>query len=271
MPSYVVVGASRGLGYTFLKVLATDPNNTVIGLVRDDVAVQKRLVEDGLTSVRVFKADVTNLEELKAARTNIEEVVGGIDYLICNAVYKTTATLLRNLAEYPDDLDYLETEISKSFKVNVVGLINTINVFMPLVQRSSIKKIIALTSGMGSCAFTNDSGIDGGIPYSVSKAAVNMLVAKYNVTYKSEGVLTMGICAGSVDTFEGERPSFSEKDTARFGEFGTKLQAYSARFAGPVPPEDGARQLLKVMHASSIEGGNGGTCVSYFGSTSQWL
>lgn len=82
MPSYVVVGASRGLGvcyphlnyahhssnskqYTFLKVLAADPSNVVIGLVRDVVAVQKRLDEDRLTSVRVFKADVTNLDQLK--------------------------------------------------------------------------------------------------------------------------------------------------------------------------------------------------------------
>lgn len=83
MPSYVVVGASRGLGvcdphlnsvqnhssnskqYTFLKVLATNPTNVMIGLVRDVDTVQKRLDEDKLTSVRVFKGDVTNLDQLK--------------------------------------------------------------------------------------------------------------------------------------------------------------------------------------------------------------
>ncbi|CAH0025610.1 unnamed protein product [Clonostachys rhizophaga] len=271
MPSYVVVGASRGLGYTFLKVLAADPNNVVIGLVRDVVAVQKRLDEDGLTSVRIFKGDVTNLDQLKAARASIEEIVGAVDYLIFNAAYKSREAIVRNLAEFSDDLDFLEAEITKSYRVNVIGLINTITVFMPLVQRSSIKNIIALTSGMGSCDFVNQSGIDGGIPDSVSKAALNMLVAKYNATYKSEGVFVMGICAGSVDTFEGVAPSFSESEAARFGEFGAKLKAYSPRFAGPVPPEDGTRQLLKIIYASSLENGNGGTCVSYFGSTTKWL
>ncbi|VUC30101.1 unnamed protein product [Clonostachys rosea] len=272
MPSYVVVGASRGLGYAFLKVLATDPSNVVIGLVRDDAAVQQRLDKDGLSSsVRLFKADVTNIEELKAAYTSIEATVGAVDHLICNAGYKTTATLLRNLAEYPNDLDYLTTELTKSFQVNVIGVINTINVFMPLVQRSSIKKIIALTSAMGDCAFINETGIDGGIPYAVSKGGLNVLVAKYNAAYKGQGVLIMGICAGSVNTAEGQMPSFSESDMDKFREMGGKLQAYSPRFAGPVPPEDGARQLLKVMDASSIENGNGGKCVSYFGSTSRWL
>jgi NAD(P)-dependent dehydrogenase (short-subunit alcohol dehydrogenase family) len=146
-------------------------------------------------------------EGQQAARASIEEIVGAVDYLICNAAYKSREAIVRNLAEFTDDLDFLETEITKSYRVNVIGLINTITVFMPLVQRSSIKKIIALTSGMGSCDFVNQSGIDGGIPDSVSKAALNMLVAKYNVTYKSEGVFVMGICAGSVDTFEGVKPS----------------------------------------------------------------
>lgn len=53
---------------------------------------------------------------------------------------------------------------------------------------------------MGDCDFVNETGMDGGAPYSISKAAANMVVAKYNATYKSDGVLVMGICAGAVDT-----------------------------------------------------------------------
>ncbi|VUC35715.1 unnamed protein product [Clonostachys rosea] len=272
MPSYVVVGASRGLGYAFLKVLASDPENIVVGLARDDVALKQRLGKDGLaSSVHTFKTDVTNVAELKAARTEIEKVVQSIDYLIYNTAYKTIATLTRNLGEFSDDMDYLESEIDKSMKVNVMGAILTIDVLMPLVLRSSTKKIVALTSGMSSCEFTNDTGIDGGIPYSISKAGLNMLVAKYNATYKSDGVLVMGICAGYVNTLEGGMPSLSERDQARFQDFGAKVQAYATKYAGPVPPEEGASQLLKVMHNSSLVNGNGGTCVSFFGSTTKWL
>jgi hypothetical protein len=34
----------------------------------------------------------------------------------------------------------------------------------------------------------------------ISKAVVNIVIAKYNATYKGDGVLVMGICAGSVNT-----------------------------------------------------------------------
>lgn len=82
-------------------------------------------------------------------------------------------------------------------------------------------------------------------------------------------VFLRGTCSIASANFEVH--IVSESEAARFGEFGAKLKAYSPRFAGPVPPEDGARQLLKVIYASSLENGNGGTCVSYFGSTTKWL
>lgn len=39
-------------------------------------------------------------------------------------------------------------------------------------------------------------------PYSISKAAVNAAVAKYNALYKREGILFMAISPGFVDTGE---------------------------------------------------------------------
>ena len=141
-----------------------------------------------------------NKLSLQAAAAEIQNVFGSVDYLICNASYSSRRTLLRHLGEFSENPDVLKDELELAFQVNVVGLINTINTFISLVQASSIKKIVALTSGMGDCDFVNESGIDGGAPYAISKAGVNMVVAKYNTTYKSDGVLVMGICAGSVNT-----------------------------------------------------------------------
>lgn len=43
-----------------------------------------------------------------------------------------------------------------------------------------------------------------GTQYAASKAAVNMLVAKYNVAYGPKGILFMSISPGLVDTSEGK-------------------------------------------------------------------
>ena len=40
-------------------------------------------------------------------------------------------------------------DINKSFSVNVVGVFNTINKFLPLIKRGKEKKIVAISSGMG--------------------------------------------------------------------------------------------------------------------------
>jgi len=68
--------------------------------------------------------------------------------------------------------------------------------------------------------FINEAEVDIAAPYSISKAGVNMVIAKYNVTYKQEGILFMGICPGSVDTAE------QPKSPRTFREAGLYLNAY---------------------------------------------
>jgi short-subunit dehydrogenase len=86
MPSYVVTGVSRGLGvsftcplpsrsksvfyyqYEFLRQLSSDPENTVIGLVRDKPATDKKLPEElkgQLSKVHILQADITDYDTLK--------------------------------------------------------------------------------------------------------------------------------------------------------------------------------------------------------------
>lgn len=64
MPSCLVTGASRGIGFEFLRQLSADPANTVIALVRDKAATQKK-VDDELAraNVHVLQADITDYAE----------------------------------------------------------------------------------------------------------------------------------------------------------------------------------------------------------------
>lgn len=53
--------------------------------------------------------------------------------------------------------------------------------------------------------FVNEIGIFHGPPYSVSKAAASLLVAKFQASYRDQGILFLSLCPGAVDT-DANRP-----------------------------------------------------------------
>ena len=91
-------------------------------------------------------------------------------------------------------------DLASSFRTNVIGVIQTINAFVPLLRKGTAKKVLTLSTGMASTDFINEVEMDVAAPYAISKAAVNMAVAHYNALYKKEGILFMAISPGYVDT-----------------------------------------------------------------------
>lgn len=69
MPTYLITGVRTGLGYGFVEVLARDPANTVIGIVRDKEATEKKLAADGIEGVKILEADINDLPALKVSYT----------------------------------------------------------------------------------------------------------------------------------------------------------------------------------------------------------
>jgi NAD(P)-dependent dehydrogenase (short-subunit alcohol dehydrogenase family) len=88
MPSYLVTGASRGLGYEFIRQIAKDQSNVVIGLVRNKAATDERLATDGISNVTIIEADITDLDAQRRAAAETAKLTGGsLDYLINNAAF----------------------------------------------------------------------------------------------------------------------------------------------------------------------------------------
>lgn len=104
-----------------------------------------------------------------------------------------------------DDPQTLIKDLQSSFEVNVIGVINTVNTFIPLLSKGREKKVFTLSTGMADIDLINQVDIAVAAPYSISKGAVNVVVAKYNALYKSEGILFMAISPGFVDTGENAR------------------------------------------------------------------
>ena len=82
----------------------------------------------------------------------------------------------------------------------MVGVIKTVNTFVPLLLKGREKKVFTLSTGVADVDLINQVDIAVAAPYSISKAALNMAIAKYSALYKSEGILFMAISPGLVDT-----------------------------------------------------------------------
>ena len=131
MPSYLITGASRGLGYAFIRHLAAIPGNTVIGMVRNKEATLARLEMDGIANVKIVEADITDREALTTAYAEVTDInKGSLDVLINNAALVNERSAYKTLVD--DDPIALEDDLMTSFRANVVGVAKTINTFLPL-------------------------------------------------------------------------------------------------------------------------------------------
>ncbi|KPM42974.1 hypothetical protein AK830_g3545 [Neonectria ditissima] len=270
MPSYIVTGASRGLGYAFLKVLALDPANTVVGLVRNVEAASRRLAADGVTNVHVFPGDITDEASLKLAAEETGRIVGckGLDVLINNAAYISETSALKSLQDFEHDVQSVIDDAQKSFDVNVVGVLKTVFAFLPLIQRGTLKKVVAISSGMADIDFINETKLSNAVPYSMSKAALSTLFAKLNASYEDQGILFFSLCPGLVDTAEGNADLLNE-DILLLRDINAKFDLYAPGFE-PSGPLESAESCLAAIGRSSIEGGHGGSFLSHNG-TRRWM
>lgn len=121
---------------------------------------------------------------------------------------------------------------------------------------------------MADLDLVNAFGIPIASAYSISKAAVNALVAKYNAALgKSEGILFMAISPGLVDTSEGA--PMSEQDIEGAKAMGAAFAQYAPHFKGPITSQESVELQTKVIESATVET-MGGAFVSQFGNK-QWL
>ncbi|PWY68968.1 NAD(P)-binding protein [Aspergillus sclerotioniger CBS 115572] len=271
MPSYVITGASRNLGWEFLRQISNDPNNTVIGLVRNKLETDKKVLEElqDRTNIHILQADITDYAALQNAAAETANITGGgLDYLIANAGAVAHFDAYDPIGVLGQQPDILENELMTMFQVNVVGNIHLFNLFVPLVRKGEVKKVIAISSGQGSLEIIPKLKIKVASLYAISKAGLNTAVAKFAVQYAEEGILFMSICPGMVDT--GRYVGATPEQLVGLGEMLKSFTEYAPHFKGPSTTEAAVKDVLSVINKSSVEKGDSGTFVSHYGNQ-QWL
>ncbi|KAF3074082.1 hypothetical protein CFAM422_003842 [Trichoderma lentiforme] len=265
MASYLVTGASRGIGFEFVRQLSADANNIVIALVRDKEATERKIAaEITASNITVVQADITNIKDLQAAVAIISEITNGtLDYVIANAGKISDWSGLDDVQDLGlADPKLLEEDMLDLFRINVVGNAHLFNLVVPLVRKGIAKKVIAISSGLAEPIMTTKWKLTLGYPYAVSKGALNTLITKFQAQYIDEGILFLAVCPGTVDT--GHLVNPNEKQQNNLMAMGAAFQKYQPNFTGPVRPSEAVTDVLKVVHNATIEKDAGGF-VSHFG------
>jgi NAD(P)-dependent dehydrogenase (short-subunit alcohol dehydrogenase family) len=189
--------------YEWLHQLSKDSGNTVIGLVRSVDKVQAKLDADAISNVHIFAGDMVDSTSLNKAALEISKITPGIDYLIVNGAYLTLKSARFNPSEFTGRAAELREEMIDSLDVNVLGVIYSINAFLPLVRKGTVKKITVISTGMADADTAVQHDIPGSLIYASMKAATNMVVAKYAVELRGEGIVVLALSPGVVNTHEG--------------------------------------------------------------------
>ncbi|KAG0648368.1 putative oxidoreductase [Hyphodiscus hymeniophilus] len=266
MPSYAVIGASRGLGFEWLRQLSSVAGNTVVGSVRDVRGTQEKLKAANITNVTLLSAEMKDYKSLNAMAAEAAKVLpNGLDYLIVNGAYQPQESFPLPPTAFIGKEDLLRDDMLESLEVNVLGPMYSINAFLPLLRKSSIKKIIVISTGMADPDPVVPSGAAFGVPYASIKAALNMVVAKYAAELQPEGITVLALSPGLVNTAE-KAPT--PEGMAMYGAMVQTFQTLYPKFQGPISPEESVTMQAKVIEKLGMA--ETGQFLSHYGNK-QWL
>ncbi|OBZ72809.1 putative oxidoreductase C24B10.20 [Grifola frondosa] len=262
-----VAGDRARIGLEFVRQLSADQNNIVFGLVRNkSTATTLADLQRERPNVHVVQADIVDSKALKAAAAEVAKVTGGsLDYLINNAAFVDDEKSGLTLDRFPSE-EVLEKELQKSFTINVIGVVHTTNAFLPLLRAGRTKKVVALSTGLADVELTLVSGFAVHAPYSISKVALNMAVAKYAAEFRGEGFVFLAVSPGLVNTKQS--PPTPEELELFKGMVADFKKAAPEWDGNPISPEQSVRLMLGVVDRATVA--DTGAFVSHFGNK-RWL
>ncbi|KAK7026196.1 NAD(P)-binding protein [Favolaschia claudopus] len=266
MPSYVVTGASRGIGLQFVKHLSADEQNQVFAVVRNK-ATANFLHELGRKNVTIVEADVTDAKALNAAAAEVAKLTNNkLDYLINNA--GSASFLGLTIDQFPSS-EELEKDLIDTFRNNTIAVIHSTNAFLPLLKNGSTKKVLTLSGASGHLGFTLHANAPGMVAYSIAKAALNMAVAKFAARYRADGFVFLSICPGMVDTSATQPAPPSAGAMEELKLLSKGLSNVMPSIPAPISPEESVKMQLDVFSDWPLE--RSGEMVSHFGNETRWI
>ncbi|KAL6232363.1 hypothetical protein BDW75DRAFT_247272 [Aspergillus navahoensis] len=196
MATYLVTGASRGLGLELATQLAASPSSEVSYVFATSRNINAPrltdLVERPSERVVPVQLDPNDPESLRTAVEMVEgRLVGkGLDVLINNS---GAGPITAGKIEMADDL----TEV---FHTNVTLTHLVTRTFLPLLRQGNRKVITNISSTVGSISLSPQYLMSPTHAYKISKAAMNMMTVQYALQYAEEGFTVFAVSPGWLRT-----------------------------------------------------------------------
>jgi NAD(P)-dependent dehydrogenase (short-subunit alcohol dehydrogenase family) len=160
-----VTGADRGLGLALTAHLLQKGWRVFAGQHRPDWPELDGLMTRHPGHLAVVPLDVMQESSAAAAAQAVQAAAGRVDLLINNAGV-STLTKDRSIR---DGQDY--DEMQRLYDVNALGPLRVVTAFLPLTDRSPMKRLCFVSSEAGSI---NRCQREAWYAYCMSKAALNM-------------------------------------------------------------------------------------------------
>jgi short-subunit dehydrogenase len=181
----IITGASSGIGWALAKELARQ--GCRVGLLARRQEQLNKLAEEiteaGGTAA-VHPADVADRDDTLRTVAALRDQLGPVDLLIANAGVGAP-TLLE---------PFNVSDVEKMFRVNLLGVIYSIEAVLPEMLRRGRGHLAAVSS---QAAY---KGLPGESAYCASKAAVSTYLEGLRIQLRGNGIAVTTICPGFIKT-----------------------------------------------------------------------
>lgn len=178
MKTAIVTGASKGVGYSTVKLLSEN-GYKVIAVSRDLTKVSELIS----SNVEVYRLDITQEKEIKQFFEKYKDIT--LDLLVNNAGGGAGPTHLIN-----ETMD----NFRRAYDINVSGPMFLSQLFLPCMKRSQSSTIIFITSLCGKIPYRGSGN------YSNAKRGEMALIDTMRMEFPEYGIKVTEICPGTIDT-----------------------------------------------------------------------
>lgn len=189
-PTILITGSNRGVGLALVKEFAAQGWNVIATTRNPGKADELKALAKANPRIQVEKLDVTELDQIRRLAEKYRGVP--IDVLFNNAGWLGEPVKDQQFGSLSEEL------FEEVMATNVFGPLKLSEALVENVAASQQKKIIGMTSGLGSLTLMGK--MSRFYDYQMSKAALNMGMRAMRNDLQGRGIIVALLAPGMVDT-----------------------------------------------------------------------